>query len=235
MTAENRPLRVFPVISPPQSVAPEEQLALSYERDSSRISGHVGSRAVDWQLARHDHAAGVFGGLTFEATWTSGDNFVPEPGGWTPGPDYVSDFPNIPANLKGSWGDIPVELRGVFHLHSSYRFERGSIVGRIGAVHLEATALAVSGGLSDTGTAVVEGTYGAVPFEIYATVDGSMSAGMVRGGVGGGPIYLDLTRPRVPCPKSGRGYPGPTVHIAGSYGGPMELLAITVGAVLQFI
>jgi len=235
VTGENPPPRGFPFISPPQEVPPEEQLALSYEQESSRISGHIGSRAVDWQLARHHHAAGVFGGLTFEATWTSGHNFVPEPGGWSPGPDYVSDFPNIPANLSGSWGEIPVELRGVFHLHSSYRFERGSIVGRIGAVHLEATALAVTGGLSSTATLVVEGTYGAVPFEIYATIDGSMSAGMVRGGVGGGTVYLDLTRPTVPHPKSGRGFPGPTVLIAGSYGGPLELLAITVGAVLQFI
>jgi hypothetical protein len=235
MTGENPPPRRFPVVVPPQDVPPEEQLALTYEQDSNRLRGHVGSHAVDCQLARHDRVAGVFGTLTFEAIWTSGDNFVPEPGGWTPGPDYVSDFPNIPASLSGSWGQMPVELSGVFHLNPSYRFERGSVVGRIGAVHLEATVLAVSGGLSDTRTVVVEGTYGAVQFEIYATVDGSMSEGMIRGDVGGGTVYLDLTRPSVPHPRRSSGFPGPTVHIAGSYGGPMELLAITVGVVLQFI
>jgi hypothetical protein len=235
MNGENPPPRVFPVVVPPQGVPPAEQLELTYAQDSSRLTGHVGSQAVDWQLARHDRGGGLIGGLPFEAIWTSGDNFVPEPGGWTPGPDYVSDFPNIPANLSGSWGEMPVELSGVFHLNPSYCFERGSVVGRIGAIHLEATALSVSGGLSDTGTVVVEGTYGAVPFEIYATVDGSMSKGMVRGGVGGGTVYLDLTRPSVPHPRRSRMFPGPTVHIAGSCGGPMELLAITVGAALQFI
>ena len=89
-------------------------------------------------------------------------------------------------------------------------------------------------GLSDTGTVAVEGTYGTVPFKVYATLDGSMSKGMVRGSVGGATVHLDLTRARRSLPGSRMGYPGPTVHIAGSYGGPLELLAITVGALLRF-
>jgi hypothetical protein len=235
MTNEKLPTRVFPAAALSQDVPAGQQLSLTYDHDSSRLAGSLGVQTLEWDLERHGHTArGRIGELRFEADWTRGNNYVPRPGGRMPTPDYVSDFPNIPADLAGSFAGVDVELHGVFHLDPGYRFERGVILGRIGAVHLEATVLAASGGLSDSRTVAVEGTYGTVPFEVYATIDAGMSKGLVRGSVGEATVHLDLTRPPLPHPRAPMGYPGPTVQIAGSYSGPPELLAIIVGSLLRF-
>ncbi len=143
-----------------------------------------------------DGVSGRIGAVSLEASWTTGDNYVPRPGGWTPRPDYVSDFPNIPADLSGSFADLDAELHGVFHLDPNYAFQRGSVVGRIGAVHLEATVLAASGGLGDSRTVAVEGTYGSVSFEIYATIDAGLSRGILHGTVEEAIVHLDISRSR---------------------------------------
>lgn len=105
---------------------------LQYDKIDCRLSGTLGDEPVEWQHLDPDRGddqdirrcvvSGRVGAAGFEASWTSGDNYVPEPGGWTPSPDYVSDFPNIPAHLTGSFGGLDAELRGVFHLNTAYVF-----------------------------------------------------------------------------------------------------------------
>ena len=175
-----------------------------------------------------------------EASWTTGDNYVPRPGGWAPRPEYVSDFPNIPTDLSGSYADLDAEVHGVFHLDPNYAIQRGWVVGRIGSVHLEATVLAASGGLSDSRTVAVGGTYGSgVDWGLFLpTIDAGLSRGILHGTVQEAIVHIDISRPSVPGrvrvarPPIDR--PGPQVNLSGSYHGPPELLAIMVGAVMEF-
>jgi hypothetical protein len=233
------PTRLFPDVASLPEVQPEHRVQLHYDHGDDRLIGTLGDEPVEWHLARHHRVSGRIGVAGLEASWTTGDNYVPEPRGWAPRSDYVSDFPNIPADLSGSFADLDAELHGVFRLAPNYAFQRGSVVGRIGAVHLEATVLAASGGLSDSRTVAVEGTYGSVNFEIYATIDGGLSQGMLHGRVGEAIVHLDISRSSVE--RSVRpGYPpidlpGPQIDLSGSYHGPPELLAIMVGAVLEFL
>lgn len=233
------PARVFPAIAPLPEAPAEDRAQLHYDRDSDRLVGTLGDQPVDWHPVRNRHVSGRIGSVALEATWTSGNNYVPGPGRPLPRPGYVSDFPNIPADLTGSFGDLGAELHGVFHLDPDYAFRRGSVVGRVGAVHLEATVLAASGGLSDSRTVVVEGTYGPVPFEIYATIDGSLSQGILHGSIEGSTVHLDLARPPVQLNVE----PGhrhlnidrSQLDLSGRYHGPPELLALMVGALVKFI
>ena len=191
------PARVFPDGASPPEVQAEHRVQLHYDHGDDRLVGTLGDEPVEWVLARHHRVSGRIGGVGLEASWTTGDNYVPRPGGWAPRRDYVSDFPNIPADLSGSFADLDAELHGVFHLDPNYAFQRGSIVGRIGAVHLEATVLAASGGLGDSRTVAVEGTYGSASFEIYATIDAGLSRGMLHGFVEEAIVHLDISRPPV--------------------------------------
>lgn len=233
------PARVFPGAGPLPDVRPEHRVQLHYDRDDDRLVGTVGDEPVEWHPVRHKRVSGRLGASFLEASWTTGDNYVPGPGGWVPRPDYVSDFPNIPADLMGSFAGSHAELHGVFHLGPNYAFERGSIVGQMGAVHLEATVLAASGGLCDTRTVVAEGTYGSVPLLVCATIDAGLSRGMLRGSVGGALVHIDLTRSAIRRPVRPGGphldFPGPQTDLSGSYDGPPELLAVMVGAMLKFL
>jgi hypothetical protein len=234
-----RPTRVFPEVPSLPEVPTEHRVQLYYDKRDERLIGTLSDQPVEWQLVRHRRVSGLIGAVVLEGSWTTGDNYVPEPGGWIPRPDFVSDFPNIPAGLSGSFGGLEAELHGVFHLDPGYAFQRGSVVGRIGAVHMEATVVEASGGLSDFGTVAVEGTYGSVSFELYATIDGGLSQGLLHGSVAGAPLHLDLGSSSVPrsvaLGSAPFDLPGPHVDISGSYDGPPELLALMVGAMLEFL
>jgi hypothetical protein len=228
-----KPSRVFPDVEPILEVQTQHRVLLEYDNGHDRLVGTLGDVPVTWLLVRHRRVSGLIGSVDMETSWTSGDNYVPEPGGWIPRPDYVSDFPNIPANLTGSFADRAAESHGVFHLGLDYAFQRGSIIGRVGAVELEATVLAASGGLCDGRTVVVEGTYGSVWFEVYGTIDASLSQGILYGKVEDATVRLELSRSTARI--EGRALrPGPRIHLSGCYDGPPELLAVMVGAVLQF-
>ncbi len=240
--APRPPGPVFPDFGTVPEVPGEGLVSLHYDKGENRLTGTWGDQPVEWTLFPHRRVSGSIGATTLEATWTSGDNYVPTPGGWVPYPGYVSDFPNIPADLTGSVADRAAELHGVFNLDSSYLFRRGSIVGRIGDVRLEATVLAASGGFSSSCTVTVEGTHGNVSFKIFATIDGGLERGLVHGSVDEVTVHLDLVRPMVRGtlrdPDNGQheiDLPGPNVEVSGRFHGPPELLALTIGALLEFL
>jgi hypothetical protein len=238
-TGRRQPTRLFPDVSSLPEAQAEHRVQLHYDHGEDRLTGTLGDQPVDWHRVRHHRVSGRIGAIGLEATWTTGDNYVPEPRGWVPRPDYGSDFPNIPADLGGSFADLNAELHGVFHLGSNYAFERGSVLGRIGAVRLEATVLAASGGLSDSRTVAVEGTYGSVSFEIYATIDARLSQGILHGSVEDAVLHIDFSRPSVRSAVRPEHHsvdlPGPQVNLSGSYDGPPELLAVMVGGMLKFL
>jgi hypothetical protein len=234
-TSPRGPIRTFPRLTS-SGAQSDPSVELHYDHVEDRLSGTLGEEAVEWRRSDR-RTSGHIGALSFEASWRTGDNFVPEPGGWTPGPDYVSDFPNIPTDLSGSFAGLEAELQGVFHLEPDFAFERGSILGRIGTVHLEATVLKASGGLSDSRTVAVEGNYGSVSFEIYATIDGGLSQGILHGSIDESTVHIDFSRPefrRGTQPGDPlRDYAG--IDLSGNYDGPPELLAVMVGAILEFM
>jgi hypothetical protein len=209
-----RPGRPFPADDGPAGVVPGPALVELTCEDGRLLSGSAGGQPVrlDLTLAHVGAAAGTVAGQPVSASWENGDNYVV--------------YPDVPAYLSGEFGGQPVELHGTFHLAPGYFFQLGRIVGHVGGEALEATAEPVSGGLGGRAVAV-DGTLGATEFTLYATIDGSLSRGRLRGTVAGEPVRIDAERDQPPGRAGTR--------LAGRYLGPPALLALAVGAFLYFI
>jgi hypothetical protein len=210
------PARQFPAAADPVGVIipGHSRVDLTFER-SRLLSGSVGGQPVrvDLNVPTHDGAAaGTFAGIPVAATWENGDNY--------------RIYPDVPSDLNGSFAGRSVELRAIFHLEPDYFFDRGTITGHIGAEDLHATAERASGGLGGR-TVAVDGTLGGTEFTIYATIDGPLTSGQIRGTVAGTPIRIDAARTRQPDAEKTR--------LTGSYQGPPALLALAAGALLHFI
>lgn len=95
----------------------QHRVVLSYDHRDGELAGALGDETVEWHLDRHHQVPGRIGDHHLEATWATGNNYVPEPGGWTPCSEYVSDFPNIPADLtagrSGTLAGVPRRAPGV--------------------------------------------------------------------------------------------------------------------------
>jgi hypothetical protein len=211
------PARQFPADADPAGVIipGHARVDLTFER-SRLLSGSVGGQPVGLELnvPTHDGAAtGTFAGIPVAAAWENGDNY------------HI--YPDVPSDLEGSFAGQPVELHATFHLEPGYFFDQGTITGHIGAEDLHATAERASGGLDGTRTVAVDGTIGSTEFTIYATIDGPLTFGQIRGTVAGAPIRIDAARTRDPH--------GGQTRLTGSYQGPPALLALTTGALLHFI
>lgn len=195
---------------------PGDQLVdLVFER-SRLLSGSVGGQPVRLAMnvpVLEGSADGIFAGEPVSARWTIASN--------------NSVYPDVPAQLTGTFAGRPAELRAVVHLEPGYFFDRASISGRLTDQVLEATAERVSGGLGSTSTIAVDGRVGGTDFTIYAAIDGPLTTGKIRGSLAGAAIRLDATRTRLPD--------GDSTRLTGSYAGPMGLLALAAGAFLYFI
>lgn len=211
------PARQFPADADPAGVIiPDHaRVDLTFER-YRLLSGSVGGQPVRLDLnvpTHHGAAAGTIAGIPVAATWENGDNY--------------RIYPDVPSDLQGSFAGQPVELHATFHLEPGYFFDQGTITGHIGAEALDATVESASGGLGGTRTVAVDGTLGSTEFTIYATIDGSLTFGQIRGTVAGTSIRIDAARTRQPD--------GEKTRLTGSYQGPPALLALAAGALLHFI
>lgn len=211
------PARQFPADADPAgvSIPGHARVDLTFER-SRLLSGSVGGQPVrlDLNVPTHDGAAaGTFAGMPVAATWQNGDNY--------------RIYPDVPSDLEGSFAGQPAELHATFHLEPGYFFDQGTITGHIGAEDLDATVERASGGLGGTRTVAVDGTLGNTEFTIYATIDGPLTSGQIRGTVAGTSIRIDAARTRDPH--------GGQTRLTGSYQGPPALLALATGALLHFI
>jgi len=181
------------------------------------LSGSVGGQPVRLELntpTHHGRAAGTIAGIPVSATWVNGDNY------------HI--YPDVPSDLTGSFAGQPVELHATFHLEPGHFFDRGTITGHIGAEALDASVEAAAAPEGPGGTTIAaDGTLGSTEFTIYATIDGPLTFGHIRGRVAGAPIRIDAARTR--GPDGGR------TRLTGSYQGPPALLALTAGALLHFI
>jgi hypothetical protein len=182
------------------------------------LSGSVGGQPVRLELNVPTHcgrAAGTMAGIAVSATWVNGDNY--------------RIYPDVPSDLTGSFAGQPVELHASFHLEPGYFFDHGTVTGHIGVEALDARveAAAAPGGRGGTRTIAADGTLGSTEFTIYATIDGPLTIGHIRGIVAGAPMRIDAERTH--GPDGGR------TRLTGSYQGPPALLALTAGALLHFI
>ena len=182
------------------------------------LSGSVGGQPVRLELnlpTHHGRAAGTIAGIPVSATWENGNNY------------HI--YPDVPSDLTGSFAGQPVELHASFHLEPGYFFDRGTITGHIGAEALDVSVEAAEApaGLGGSPAIAANGTLGGTEFTIYATIDGPLTFGHVRGTVAGAPVSIDAARTR--GPDGGR------TRLTGSYQGPPALLALTAGALLHFI
>ena len=142
--------------------------------------------------------------------------------------DNYRIYPDVPSDLTGSFAGQPVELHATFHLEPGYFFDRGTITGHIGAEALHATVEAAAAPRAgSTRTIAADGTLGSTRFTIYATIDGPLTSGKLRGTVAGTPIRIDAARTHGPD--------GEQTRLTGGYQGPPALLALTAGALLHFI
>ena len=201
----------------PDPGAASARIDLTFER-YRLLSGSVGGQPVRLELNTPTHngrAAGTIAGIPVSATWVNGDNH------------HI--YPDVPSDLTGSFDGQPVELHASFHLEPGYFFDRGTITGRIGAEALEASVEAAEApeGMGGSPAIAAEGTLGSTEFTIYATIDGPLTSGHIRGTVAGAPIRIDAARTRGPD--------GGQTRLTGSYQGPPALLALAAGAFLHFI
>lgn len=196
-------------------VIPEHaRVDLTFER-SRLLSGSVGGQPVRLNLnvpTHHGAATGTIAGIPVSATWENGDNY--------------RIYPDVPSDLAGSFAGQPAELHATFHLEPGHFFDQGTITGHLGAENLDATVERASGGLGGK-TVAVDGTLDSTEFTIYATIDGPLTFGQIRGTVAGTPIRIDAERTGQPD--------GARTRLTGSYQGPPVLLALAAGALLHFI
>lgn len=214
-----QPGRQFPADTGPAGVIPihpiHERVDLIFER-SGILHGSVGGQPVRVNLTVPAHdgtAAGTIAGIQVSASWKNGNNY--------------RIYPDVPANLTGSFAGQPVELRANFHLEPGHFFDQGMITGHIGGQALDATIETASGGFGSTSTVAVDGTLDSTEYTIYAAIDGSLTAAKIRGSVAGTSIRIDAARTHQPD--------GGQTRLTGSYSGPPALLGLIVGALLYFI
>jgi hypothetical protein len=135
--------------------------------------------------------------------------------------DNSSSGPVVPASLSGTLGKGPVSVVGAFTLAPSFLFESGSVSGNVGRNGIRVNVTPASG--ESSSSVNVSGTYGDTALSLFATVAGDLSSGLIRGYVGKMAVHL--------VAKQSRG----AHRITGTYGGPPELLALTVGSLIYFL
>lgn len=182
------------------------------------LSGSVGGQPVRVELNVPTHngvAAGTIAGIPVSATWVNGDNY--------------RIYPDVPSDLTGSFAGQRAELHASFHLQPGYLFHHGTVTGHIGTEALATTVVPVAAPEDMGGgrTVAADGTLGSAEFTIYATIDGELTSGKLRGTVAGTPIRIDAARVR--------GDDGGQTRLTGRYEGPPALLALAAGALLHFI
>ncbi len=173
-------------------------------RNRRALTGNLGVTAVELicDLPRHDGALrGRLGGSPVAARWSTNGEEV---------------------SLTGTFGTLPVNLEGRFGHEPSDCFDAGDVTGRIGLQVLNAHVERADGGLS-TSTIYAEGALADVSFSLWATLEGDLTRGIVRGTVGGRPFELTATSDYH------------HLHIVGTYQGPDALLIVIVGSLANFI
>jgi len=139
--------------------------------------------------------------------------------------DQVPDGSNFvtTTKLSGVAGGVPTGLLGTFTVGSNFLFEYGAVTGKTAGKSVKVFALPNKN--FDTSSAVtVAGQFGDTPFSLVADIPVG-ERGAITGTIGAKAVHFALT------PSSGTNQ---TTRITGRYSGPLDLLALIVGAATYF-
>ena len=189
------------------------RVELTY-RDHNLVVGHLGGIAIHAELTVPSHsgtATGTFAGAGLRASWQVDDNSTAHRGS--------------SAALDGELAGRGFHLRGRFVLQPGLLFDRGVVAGELGGESVVARVTTAEGGLDSTSTVAVHGTVGVTDLELFASLGGDLTHGIVRGTLGDRPVGLDAAREESSS----------TVRITGAYEGPPALLAVIVGVLVYFM
>lgn len=198
-------------------IPPSEAVALTY-RDGT-LSGTVGTDVVLVRLPR----------LKWETHASLSGSIASQPlvGQWTmdhrPSPQGSESYS---AQLGGAVGSERVELQAELHFHDGHPFDHATISGRIADEDVQARVEPVNGGLSQSDSFAIDASLGRSEFSIYVSVNHIPNLAIVRGHIAQAPVYLDAV-----LGHSG----GRHVAVSGSHQGPLLLLLLPLGSIVQFL
>jgi hypothetical protein len=194
-----------------EDVPEDARVELVY-RDDEVLEGTAAGTRVYLRgrvRSRRGPLKGTWGEVAFGAAWRLGDRL------------HVLKGP-LPARLAGRFGEDAVKLKAAVHLGPQHLFERAEVGGELCGHPVRAQLSAASGGLGSTSTVVAQGTVGDSGFQLFGSLSADLSRAIVRGSVGGAPVFIDATREDPFAP----------VRVIGAFSGPPALLALLVGAVV---
>jgi Clp amino terminal domain, pathogenicity island component len=175
--------------------------------------------------SRRGSASGSWGEVAFGAAWSVGNVRQPPENPSTPSPVDVPGGLGQQAVIAGRFGQLAINLKGDFQLRPDQPLERAGLSGELGGHNITAEVSAADGGLGTTSAVVAEGTLGGARFELFAAFSDDSKRAVVRGSIGGAPVYLDVTRSE----------PATSLRIVGSYPGEAPLLALVLGVMVRFL
>ncbi len=191
--------------------------------DKLDISGTVDGRPVSLKgnlyagPGQPATVTGVMAGHHLAAILTQSDQ-VPD------GSGYLTT-----TKLTASIGDIAVALSGSFNLDGNYEFEDGAVSGSDEGLSVKASVVPVNADGNIGYAARVRGAFGGTEVDVLGKQPTGLGGhGSITGKVGGQPIDLGIDQGR----QSGN---FPVTHLKGTFGGPIELLALLAGVVAYFV
>ena len=194
-----------------EDVPEDARVELVYRDDEVLEGTAAGTRAHlrGRVRSRRDPLKGTWGDVPFGAAWRLGDRLHARAG-------------PLPALVSGRLGEDAVKLKGTLRFGPQHLFERAEVGGELCGQALRAEVNAAGGGLGSTSTVVAQGTVGDSGFQLFGSLSADLSRAIVRGSVGGAPVFIDATREDPFAP----------VRVIGAFSGPPALLALLVGAVV---
>jgi hypothetical protein len=181
---------------------------------SSVVSGTVGGRRSDMTGSFFGSTiSGSLHGVAVDAHLAEKDQ-VPH------GSGFVTT-----TGLSGTVGGVATALSGVFDIDATFLFQHGRVTGTHHG-HKVNVRVTPNTTFDDTSAVDVKGTFGTTKLSLVANLPVG-HRGTVTGSVGGKKIHLNLT------PTGANGSAAVT-RLSGRYSGPVDLLALLLGAISFF-
>ena len=131
----------------------------------------------------------------------------------------------LTARLTGTFAGQQAELSFGYDLETSYRFQRGEVIGNVAGRRLRVTVTPTS---PFTDGVSISGRWGSANIALSASVGGDLTNGTIGGTIGD--TAVDISARSSWSAGSER-----TVQVTGTWDGPVALLALGVGVLVNFM
>ena len=132
----------------------------------------------------------------------------------------------LTARLTGSFAGQQAELSFGYDLEPSYRFQRGEVIGNVAGRRLRVTVAPTS---PSTDGVSISGRWGSDAIELSASVGGDLMDGTIGGAIGDTAVDISARSSWSPA-RSER-----TMQVIGTWDGPVALLVLGVGVLINFM